>query len=128
MPYGKKSSGNLATHIGRFHCQRTRFDQAGVPSFGCLPVRRLAYGHPRWLGSKYRKHRLPDRLSPLPQRVRNRITLLAQLGRRIVIEHQGGIVIHGATLIGDDTIIRQGCTFGIRKLDRLNDAPAVGKM
>ena len=51
----------------------------------------------------------------------------AQLGRRIVIEHQGGIVIHGATLVGDDTIIRQGCTIAIRKLDRLNEAPAVGK-
>ncbi len=51
----------------------------------------------------------------------------AQLGRRVVIEHQGGIVIHGATSIGDDTIIRQGCTFGIRRLDRLDDAPVVGK-
>lgn len=51
----------------------------------------------------------------------------AQLGRRIVIEHQGGIVIHGATSIGDGTIIRQGCTFGIRRIDRLDEAPRVGK-
>ena len=51
----------------------------------------------------------------------------AQLGRRVVIEHQGGIVIHGATIIGDGTIIRQGCTFGIRSLDRLEEAPTIGR-
>lgn len=51
----------------------------------------------------------------------------AELGRRVVIEHQGGIVIHGATKIGDGTIIRQGCTFGIRSLDRLDEAPKIGR-
>ena len=51
----------------------------------------------------------------------------ARLGRRVVIEHQGGIVIHGATMIGDGTIIRQGCTFGIRSLDRLDEAPTIGR-
>lgn len=47
----------------------------------------------------------------------------AQVGRDVVIEHQGGIVIHGATIIGDRCIIRQNCTLGIRSLDRLDDAP-----
>jgi serine O-acetyltransferase len=51
----------------------------------------------------------------------------ARIGRRVVIEHQGAIVVHGMTEIGDDTIVRQGCTFGIRRLDRLNDAPVVGR-
>ena len=51
----------------------------------------------------------------------------AQLGRRVVIEHQGGIVVHGATTIGDGTIIRQGCTFGIRSLDKLDEAPTIGR-
>ena len=51
----------------------------------------------------------------------------AELGRRVVIEHQGGIVIHGATKIGDGTIIRQGCSFGIRSLDRLDEAPKIGR-
>ena len=50
----------------------------------------------------------------------------AQLGRRVVIEHQGGIVIHGATIIGDGTIIRQGCTFGMRSLNRIAEAPTIG--
>ncbi|MFM9853408.1 MAG: serine O-acetyltransferase [Sphingomonadaceae bacterium] len=47
------------------------------------------------------------------------------LGRRVIVEHQGGIVIHGATVIGDDCIIRQNCTLGIRSLARLDDAPVL---
>jgi len=49
------------------------------------------------------------------------------LGRRVVIEHQSGIVIHGASRIGDDCIIRQNCTLGIRSLDRLTDAPTLAQ-
>ncbi len=45
------------------------------------------------------------------------------LGRRVIIEHQGGIVVHGASVIGDDCIIRQNCTLGIRRMDALTDAP-----
>jgi serine O-acetyltransferase len=50
-----------------------------------------------------------------------------QLGRRVVIEHQGSIVIHGSTIIGDDTILRQGVTLGNRYLERPLDAPCLGK-
>ena len=46
-----------------------------------------------------------------------------QLGRRVVFEHQHGIVIHGAVKIGDDCIIRQGVTIGNRYLDKPHDAP-----
>lgn len=49
------------------------------------------------------------------------------LGRRVVIEHQGGIVIHGNCRIGDDTIIRQNCTLGIRRLDEPFSAPTIGR-
>jgi serine O-acetyltransferase len=45
------------------------------------------------------------------------------VGREVVIEHQGGIVVHGATVIGDRCIIRQNCTLGIRSLDDLTAAP-----
>lgn len=48
------------------------------------------------------------------------------LGRRVVVEHQGGIVIHGATSIGDDCIIRQNCTLGLRAVDKPDDAPQLG--
>ena len=51
----------------------------------------------------------------------------ATIGRRVIFEHQSGIVVHGATVIGDDCIIRQNCTFGIRRLDRLNEAPTLGR-
>lgn len=49
-----------------------------------------------------------------------------QLGRRVIIEHQSGIVIHGYSVIGDDCIIRQGVTLGNRYLDRPFDAPKLG--
>ncbi|MEL7522961.1 MAG: serine O-acetyltransferase [Cyanobacteria bacterium J06631_2] len=50
-----------------------------------------------------------------------------QLGRRVVIEHQGGIVIHGDCVIGDDSIIRQGVTLGNRYLEQPFDAPQLGE-
>ena len=49
-----------------------------------------------------------------------------ELGRRVVIEHQGAIVIHGDCIIGDDCIIRQGVTLGNRYLERPFDAPKLG--
>ena len=50
-----------------------------------------------------------------------------KLGRRVVFEHQGGIVIHGDSELGDDCIIRQGCTLGNRTLDDAFAAPKLGK-
>jgi serine O-acetyltransferase len=35
-----------------------------------------------------------------------------KIGRRFLIGHQGGIVIHPNTVIGDDCLIRQGVTIG----------------
>ncbi len=50
----------------------------------------------------------------------------AVLGRRVRVEHQGGIVVHGCAVIGDDVIIRQGVTIGNRHLERPDDAPVIG--
>jgi len=50
-----------------------------------------------------------------------------KLGRNVVVEHQGAIVVHGACEIGDGCIIRQGCTLGLRRLDDLTAAPILGK-
>jgi len=50
-----------------------------------------------------------------------------KLGRRVIFEHQHGIVVHGQTVIGDDCIIRQGVTLGIRSMERLAEAPVLGK-
>ncbi|NJK75285.1 MAG: serine acetyltransferase [Oscillatoriales cyanobacterium RU_3_3] len=49
-----------------------------------------------------------------------------KLGRRVIVEHQGAIVIHGYCTIGDDCIIRQGVTLGNRYLDRPLEAPKLG--
>jgi serine acetyltransferase len=82
---------------------------------------------------------IPSRLLRLPfsifyralyRKVRNTygidLPYTVQLGRRVVIEHQGAIVIHGNCAIGDDSIIRQGVTLGNRYLDRPFEAPKLG--
>lgn len=51
-----------------------------------------------------------------------------RLGRRVVFEHQHGIIIHGRATIGDDCIIRQGVTIGNRYLSRPHATPVLGKM
>jgi serine O-acetyltransferase len=50
----------------------------------------------------------------------------AIVGRRVIFEHQHGIVIHGAAVIGDECIIRQGVTIGNRHLTAPSDAPTLG--
>lgn len=50
----------------------------------------------------------------------------ATIGRNVIIEHQGGIVVHGCTVIGDGCTIRQNCTFGIRDKSDLSAAPVLG--
>ena len=49
-----------------------------------------------------------------------------KLGRRVVIEHQSAIIIHGNCTIGDDCIIRQGVTLGNRYLDKPLESPQLG--
>jgi len=54
------------------------------------------------------------------------IGVSAKIGRRLVIEHSGAIVVHGNAVIGDDCIIRQGVTIGNRRRDRPLEAPHIG--
>lgn len=49
------------------------------------------------------------------------------LGRRVVIEHQGAIVVHGNSVIGDGCTIRQGVTLGNRRPEEHDLAPTLGK-
>ena len=49
-----------------------------------------------------------------------------KLGRRVVIEHQSAIIIHGYCTIGDDCIIRQGVTLGNRYLEKPLESPQLG--
>lgn len=48
-----------------------------------------------------------------------------QVGRRLVIEHFGGIVISGDTVIGDDVTLRHGVTLGLRRTG-VPGAPVIG--
>ncbi len=47
------------------------------------------------------------------------------VGRRVKLEHFGGMIL-GARAIGNDVIIRQNTTFGIRTTDDLNAKPTIG--
>jgi serine O-acetyltransferase len=49
----------------------------------------------------------------------------AKLGRRFRIDHFGGIVISGDAVFGDDCVIRNGVTVGLRHTGR-RGAPAIG--
>lgn len=48
-----------------------------------------------------------------------------QIGRRLVIEHFGGIVISGDTVLGDDVVIRNGVTIGLKHTNNPG-APVIG--
>jgi serine O-acetyltransferase len=50
----------------------------------------------------------------------------AELGRGIIIEHQGGIVVHGRAKVGDGSRLRQGVTLGNRRADDPLSAPTIG--
>lgn len=54
------------------------------------------------------------------------IGVSARIGRRLVIEHSGCIVIHGSVSMGDDCVVRQGVTIGNRRLDDPFGAPSLG--
>lgn len=48
-----------------------------------------------------------------------------QIGRRLRIEHFGGIIISGDVVFGDDVILRQGVTIGLKHTGQ-RAAPRIG--
>lgn len=50
----------------------------------------------------------------------------AVVGRRCVIEHFGGIIIHSDVKIGDDVILRQGVTIGVKNTNMPTLVPTIG--
>jgi serine O-acetyltransferase len=99
------------------------------PGFRALAVCRFG----KWrLKIKYKLLRAPFSLlyRILFRFVRNfygiEIPCSVLIGRRVVIEHQHGIVIHGAAEIGNDCVIRQGVTIGNRYLHLPFEAPKIG--
>jgi serine O-acetyltransferase len=49
----------------------------------------------------------------------------ARIGRRFKIEHFGGIVVSGDATFGDDVVIRNGVTVGLRQVGR-RGSPTIG--
>lgn len=49
----------------------------------------------------------------------------ACVGRRLVIEHFGGIIVSGDTIIGDDVVLRNGVTIGLRRRG-VRGSPVIG--
>jgi len=49
----------------------------------------------------------------------------AAVGRRFRIEHFGGIIVSGDAVFGDDVVIRNGVTVGLRRTG-VRGAPAIG--
>jgi serine O-acetyltransferase len=49
----------------------------------------------------------------------------AKIGRRVVFEHQHSIVVHGNATIGNDCILRQGVTLGMRRMSDVGGAPFI---
>jgi serine O-acetyltransferase len=100
------------------------------PGFRAVAVHRFGNWRMR-IASKYVRAPLSVLYRMMFRHVRNHygieLPYSAVVGRRVIIEHQGCIVIHGNSRIGDDSIIRQGVTLGNKTLTRPLDAPTLGK-
>jgi len=53
--------------------------------------------------------------------------LSTPIGRRLCVERRGSIVIHGATVRGDDCLIPHGVTTGNTDFDDPYGAPTIGE-
>jgi serine O-acetyltransferase len=99
------------------------------PGFRAVAVHRFGNWRMR-IGNKIIRAPFSLLYRSMFRRVRNRygieLPYSATIGRRVVIEHQGSIVIHGHSVVGDESIIRQGVTLGNKTLDRPFDAPKLG--
>lgn len=97
------------------------------PGFRAIAVHRLGE---HVLGKSGFKNKLAQKLYwILFRHVRNHygieIMTGAKIGRRFKIAHQGAIVIHCSSTIGDDCLIRQGVTLGAASARTSDDAPTL---
>lgn len=99
------------------------------PGFRAIAVHRFGVWR-MFISSKVLRAPLSVLYRMLYRKVRNtygiELPYTTSVGRRVIIEHQGDIVIHGFSTIGDDSIIRQGVTLGNRYLERPYEAPQLG--
>jgi len=110
-----------------FEDHRTNGGDWTRPGFRALAVYRFGV----WRLSKPRIIRFPAYLlyRMLYRFVRNHygieLSYSTRIGRRFLIGHQGGIVIHPDAEIGDDCVIRQNVTIGATRSDRARIGPNV---
>lgn len=102
---------------------------SSTPGFRAIAVHRL--GNYRMHLPKPWRGVLTLFYQPLFEHCRNHygveLPYSAKIGRRVLIEHQGGIVIHGCAEIGDECVIRHGVTLGNRHMNAPFAAPVLGK-
>ena len=55
------------------------------------------------------------------------LPVTALVGRRVIIGHQRGIVIHANAVIGDECFLRQNVTLGATNAERGDQAPTLGR-
>ncbi|MEA5595380.1 serine O-acetyltransferase [Rivularia sp. UHCC 0363] len=100
------------------------------PGFRAVAVHRFGVWRMK-VKSKWMRSPLTLIYKMMHRKVRNtygiEIPFTVKLGRRVVVEHQGGIVINGFCAIDDDSIIRQGVSLGNRYLERPLEVPKLGK-
>lgn len=99
------------------------------PGFRALAVYRFGVWRMQ-IGPKYLRAPFSVLYRMLYRKMRNtygiELPYTAQIGRRLVVEHQHGIVVHGACTMGNDCVLRQGVTLGNRHLDSPLEAPKLG--
>ena len=54
------------------------------------------------------------------------IPYTAKLGRRVAIEHHSGIILNGSVQVGNDVVIRQNTTIGVRAVHDVEGVPVIG--
>lgn len=100
-----------------------------LPGFRALAVQRFGVWH-RTLRSRVVRKVMGRLWLSLYRYVRNvygiELPYTTVVGRRVRIEHQSGITVHGFARIGDDCVIRQGVTIGNRTADEPFMAPVLG--
>lgn len=99
------------------------------PGFQAVAVYRLGVwvdGHP----NRFLRYPLRKLYQALYVMVRNlygiELPFRAQVGRRLHIGHQSGIVISSFCTIGDDCLILQNVTIGSNRVGSLEDRPIIG--
>ena len=109
---------DLSTHGGAW----TR------PGFQAVAVHRVG----AWARTQPRRRRAPlvvlARVLDQLVRILYGIELPAEVkvGRRLRIAHQGGVVVNGAAVIGDDCLLRHNVTIGAASEERMAEAPVLG--